>query len=215
MKEYSFETEDRNIGVSEPPLTYQRRRYTYADYLGWADDVRRELIDGFIYALSAPLRKHAEITENLNFLMKLFMRKYRGKTGGKCKIYHAPFDVRLSPAGETADEKIHTVVQPDICVICDPSKLDERGCLGAPDLIVEVLSPSTAKRDLNEKFRLYEASGVREYWVVYPEDKALNVFILQEESGKYDEGAVYVKKGKVPVHIFEGLDIDLEELFAE
>jgi Uma2 family endonuclease len=219
MKEYSTETEEQNTGVAEPSAMYRtaERRYTYADYLGWVDDVRRELIDGFVYALSAPLLRHARITINLSSWIKLFIQKRRGKVKGKCEIFHAPFDVRLSLTGETTDDRIYTVVQPDRCVICDPSKLDRRGCLGAPDLIVEVLSPGTAKRDLNEKFHLYEAAGVREYWVVYPEDRALNVFILQE-NGKYDEGTVYGElyiNKKVPVHIFEGLEIDLEKLFAE
>jgi Uma2 family endonuclease len=210
MKEYTLETEKQNDIVSEPSVAYQSRRYTYADYLSWDNDVRCELIDGFVYALSAPRLKHAEITMNLASLVKWFIKRRKGK----CKIFHAPFDVRLSLDGETADDKIYTVVQPDICVVCDLSKLDERGCLGAPDLIVEVLSPSTSKRDLNDKFQLYEATGVREYWVVHPNDKTLNIFIRQE-NGLYDEGKVYEKTGKVPVHIFEELEIDLEELFEE
>jgi Uma2 family endonuclease len=129
-------------------------------------------------------------------------------------VYHAPFDVRLPKNGETADDKIYTVVQPDICVICDQKKLDEKGCLGAPDLVVEVQSPSTAKHDLNEKFHLYEEAGVKEYWVVFPRDKGLTVFLLQED-GKFDRGTSYEFEGKVPVSIFKGLEIDLQELFEE
>ncbi|MDR2692515.1 MAG: Uma2 family endonuclease, partial [Dysgonamonadaceae bacterium] len=124
----------------------------------------------------------------------------------------APFDVRLPKSGETADNKIYTVVQPDICVVCDPQKLDDNGCIGAPDLIVEIQSPSTAKRDLNEKFFKYEEAGVKEYWVVYPKEKALTVFLLQE-NGKYNDGTTYEYEGKVPVSIFKGLEIDLKELF--
>jgi len=107
------------------------------------------------------------------------------------------------------------VVQPDICVICDPSKLDDKGCIGAPDLIVEVISQSTIKRDLNEKFNLYEAAGVREYWVVYPEEKGVTVFLLQKD-GKFDAGTTYqiiYGKTRVPVHTLKGLIINLEELF--
>jgi Uma2 family endonuclease len=208
MKEYSIETEKQDDIVSEPSVTYQSRRYTYADYLGWDDDVRRELIDGFVYALSAPIFEHARITSKLLIWIGGFIEKRKGK----CEICHAPFDVRLSLTGEIANDKINTVVQPDICVVCDPSKLDDLGCLGAPDLIVEALSPSTAKRDLNEKFHLYEATGVREYWIVYPVEEMLKVFILQE-NGKFDEGTVYEKAEKVSVHIFEGLKIDLEKLF--
>ena len=114
--------------------------------------------------------------------------------------------------GETKDDKIYNVVQPDICVICDLSKLDERGCIGAPDLIVEVLSPSTLKYDWNYKFNLYEKAGVREYWIVDPKTKVTNVFLLQPD-GKYDLGTVYECNQKAPVHIFERLEIDLNELF--
>ncbi len=184
------------------------QRYTYADYLTWTDNIRRELIDGFVYILSAPRRIHAAVTSNILLSFGWFAK--RGK--GKCKVYHAPFDVRLPLDGGIADDKIYTVVQPDIRVICDPKKLDDKGCLGAPDLIVEVLSPSTGKHDLNEKFNLYEATGVKEYWVVYPDSQALNVFILQPD-GKYDKGTTYEKKGKVPVPIFKGLEIDMEEIF--
>jgi len=95
---------------------------------------------------------------------------------------------------------IDTVVQPDICVVCDSSKLDYRGCCGAPDMIVEILSPSTAKRDLNEKFDLYEESGVKEYWIVYPFDREIHVFLLQE-TGKYGESIVFERKGQIPVHM--------------
>lgn len=186
------------------------QRYTYADYLTWQDYRRRELIHGRVYDLfSAPSMLHANISINLAFFFKWFIRKRKGK----CRIFHAPFDVRLPKNGETDDNKIDTVVESDICVICDPAKLDERGCLGAPDLIVEVQSPSTRKRDLNEKLHLYESAGVREYWTIDPPPKTLTVFLLRE-NGKYGAGTVY-KKGKAPVGIFEGLKIDLKELFKE
>jgi Uma2 family endonuclease len=133
---------------------------------------------------------------------------------GKCKVYYAPFDVRFPKHGETADNKIDTVVQPDICVICDLSKIDERGCCGAPDMIVEILSPSTFKKDVTEKFTLYEESGVKEYWIVHPNDKAVTVFLLQED-GKYDAGTIYEWKGKVPVNIFDNYLIDLNDIFEQ
>ena len=197
--------------VKEPPVEYGLQsypRYTYADYLLWMDEQRRELINGIAYLFSAPTRFHADITSEILSIFKWFVKKRKGK----CKVYHAPFDVRLPKKGETANEKIDTVVQPDICVICDQSKLDDAGCIGAPDLIVEVQSPSTAKRDLREKFDLYEQSGVREYWIVYPGDKGITVYTLQE-NGKYNDGTTYMFSGKVPVGIFEGLEIDLKELF--
>jgi Uma2 family endonuclease len=207
-----LETQEQQT-VEEPQGIYisKSRLYTYADYLSWMDDKRRELYDGVVYdLLSAPTRWHAEIS------VSIFGRfwSYITKRKGKCKIYPAPFDVRLPKNGETADDKIYTVVQPDICVICDPEKLDEKGCLGAPDLVVEVQSPSTAKHDLNEKFHLDEEAGVKEYWVVFPRDKGLTVFLLQED-GKFDRGTSYEFEGKVPVSIFKGLEIDLQELFEE
>ncbi|MDR0834281.1 MAG: Uma2 family endonuclease [Candidatus Symbiothrix sp.] len=201
--------------VSEPPTEYgsaNPRIYTYADYLSWADDKRREIINGVVYDLfSAPKSWHARISMDIAAAVSWFIKK---RKKGKCRVYHAPFDVRFPKKGEVANNKIYTVVQPDICVVCDPKKIDEAGCIGAPDLIVEVQSPSTAKRDLQEKFKLYEESGVREYWVVYPKEKGISVFLLQG-NGKYDEGTTYEFKGKVPVSIFEGLEIDLEELFEE
>jgi Uma2 family endonuclease len=199
--------------VSEPPVEYGLTnpiRYTYADYMSWMDDTRRELIDGIVYLFGAPLRHHAKASASLfyRFYNFIFRRK------GKCEVYHAPFDVRFPKNGETADDKIYTVVQPDICVICDPKKLDNKGCIGAPDLIVEIQSPSTAKKDLYEKFNLYEKHGVKEYWVVFPNDKAITVFLLQP-NGEYDKGTTYDFGAKVPVTIFKGLEIGLNELFED
>ncbi|MDR2622112.1 MAG: Uma2 family endonuclease [Dysgonamonadaceae bacterium] len=214
-KKYPTEEEllERNdpMMVAEPSGTYYLRKsqlYTYADYQTWMDDKRRELINGIVYLMGAPTRFHAGVSAALQSIFYWFIKKRKGE----CKVYHAPFDVRLPQNGKTADNEIYTVVQPDICVVCDPEKLDDRGCIGAPDLIVEVQSPSTAKRDLNEKFFKYEESGVREYWVVYPKEKALTVFLLQE-NGKYNAGKTYEYEGKVPVSIFKGLKIDIKELF--
>ena len=207
------ELDPLNPMANEPPIAYNARRYSYADYLTWADDKMREIIDGVVHLFSAPVRMHAAVIPQFIFRALTFIRKRKGK----CKIYTAPFDVRLPKNGETDDDKIFNVVQPDICVVCDPSKLDSRGCIGAPDLIVEVISISTSKRDLKEKFMLYEESGVKEYWVVFPKDKGVTVFLLQP-TGKYDEGTTYqVLDGttKVPVQTLEGLIIDLEELFEE
>jgi Uma2 family endonuclease len=185
------------------------KRYTYADYLTWLDDKMRELIHGFIRMMSpAPRPIHAEVSKNIyRHLDSIVLRNK-----GKCKVFYAPFDVRFPKNGETDYDKIDTVVQPDICVICDLSKLDELGCCGAPDMIVEILSPSTAKKDMTEKFTLYEESGVKEYWIVHPKDKAMNVYLLQE-NGKYDAGTLYEFEGKVPVHIFDNYLIDLDDIF--
>jgi Uma2 family endonuclease len=202
--------------VEEPFVTYgtldldESKRYTYADYLTWLDDKRRELINGFIHLMSGPMRRHGRISMELSTLIRIFIKKKKGK----CEVYHAPFDVRLPLHGSTDDDKIYDVVQPDICVICDLSKLDDRGCIGAPDLVIEVLSPSTLKYDWNYKFNLYEAAGVREYWIVDTKAKRINVFVLQVD-GQYDLGKEYECNQKAPVHIFEGLEIDLNELFED
>ena len=199
--------------LKEPAIAYEVTRYSYADYLSWADDKIREIIDGIMCAFSAPFREHAAATGSLFAMAWAYIRKRKGK----CKIYTAPFDVRLPLNGETEDHKIFNVVQPDIVVVCDPAKLDEKGCIGAPDLVVEVISQGTSKRDLNDKFLLYEKAGVQEYWVVYPKDKGVVVFLLQP-NGKYNDGTSYqIMYGttKVPVQTLEGLVIDLEELFED
>ena len=187
------------------------RRYTYADYLTWWDDKRRELIDGFIKMMSpAATLSHAKVVGRVFYAAINHIKRNHGT----CNVFTAPFDVRLPKNGETADNQIYTVVQPDIIVVCDPSKLEERGCLGAPDMIVEVLSPSTRKYDLHDKFNLYEASGVKEYWVIAPkEDKDVTVFLLQDD-GKYSEGTLYTGNVKIPVQSLPGLEIDTQDLFA-
>ena len=182
------------------------KRYTYADYYTWWDNTRRELLHGLIKLMSpAPAPVHQKIITKLSARLLRLVEKNKGK----CEVFVAPFDVRLPKNGEKEDDRIDTVVQPDVCIVCDPAKIDRRGCLGAPDFIAEVQSLSTAKYDLNEKFALYEASGVREYWVVFPSE-GVRVFLLQPD-GKYDEGTAY-DAGKIPVHIFDGLEIDLEKI---
>jgi len=188
------------------------RRYTYAEYLTWADDKLRELLDGFVRLMSpAPRLRHAVVSRRMGTSLVNFVDKNNGDN----QIFYAPFDVRLPRnPDETADNQIYTVVQPDICVVCDNSKLDERGCLGAPDMVVEILSLSSQRYDLNEKFNLYEAAGVKEYWVVSPKEKGINVFILQE-NGKYDAGTVYEGDVQVPVQTLEGLTFSTEALFKD
>ncbi|MDR2234172.1 MAG: Uma2 family endonuclease [Tannerella sp.] len=187
------------------------KRYTYADYLTWLDGQTRELINGMIQKMSpAPRLVHARVNRVILWNLETFIRKYKGA----CEVFTAPFDVRFPRQGETADNKIDTVVQPDICVVCDLSKLDERGCCGAPDLIVEILSPATLKKDVTYKFALYEAASVKEYWIVQPKDKSITVFLLQED-GKYDDGTPYELEGQVPVHIFDDYPIDLDDIFGK
>ncbi len=197
-----------------PPIYLDpTKRYSYADYRTWTDNKMRELIDGFVSVMSGPNLLHSVSSGNIFGKIWSHIEKRKGK----CKIIHAPFDVRLPKNGETADNKIYTVVQPDIIVVCNPEKLDERGCMGAPDLVVEVQSPSTARLDMSKKFDLYEEAGVKEYWVVYPK-AGLTVFLLQE-NGRYDDGTTYdvafTPDAKVPVHTIEGLELGLKDLFKD
>ena len=127
--------------------------------------------------------------------------------GKPCQIFAAPFDVRLN-----ADTYDDTVVQPDLLVVCDPSKLDEKGCVGVPDMVIEILSPSTGRHDKLVKFQLYQKTGVREYWIIDPETKTLQVCIL--ENGKYVT-SMYGDTGAVPVHVLEGCAINLQDVFEE
>jgi Uma2 family endonuclease len=183
--------------------------YTYADYAKWRFEEYVELIKGKIYKMSpAPRRMHQTLAGNLFRSIDKYIPK-----GKDCKVYFAPFDVRLPQYNANGELKtdIYTVVQPDICVICDPAKLDDAGCLGAPDLVVEILSPSTAKKDLNEKFKIYEESGIREYWVVFPEAQVLHIYSLQND--QYELAAQYEKDGMANSIIFPDLELDIFELF--
>ena len=186
------------------------KRYTYADYLTWFDDVRRELIDGIVSLMSAPLRIHAKVSRNVVRALDDYLRK----SNCNCEVYDAPFDVRLPHNGEKEDDKIYTVVQPDICIICDLAKLDDRGCCGAPDMIVEILSPGTRKKDMHKKYALYEKAGVKEYWIANPKAKTITAYILQQD-GQYNDGEEYVLGEKAPVHIFGDYLIDLQDVFTE
>ncbi|MDD4835021.1 MAG: Uma2 family endonuclease [Lutispora sp.] len=184
------------------------RKYSYGDYLKWHDDERWELIDGVAYNMTpAPSRKHQDISGELFRQISNYLQ------GKNCKIYTAPFDVRL-PQRDEKEEDIETVVQPDITVICDNSKLDDKGCIGAPDFIVEILSPNTAKKDVREKFYLYERVGVKEYWIADPEDDNIMVFTLKD-NGEYSRPKLYVKGEKIEPGIFEDLEIDLALVFPE
>jgi Uma2 family endonuclease len=185
------------------------KRYTFADYLTWWDDKRRELIDGFVHKMTpAPVRKHQKIS----FQFTLSFGNYL--LGKKCEVYHAPFDVRLPKNRETEPDKIYNVVQPDITVVCDPDKLDEKGCIGAPDLIVEIISKSSAKRDMKDKYNLYEESGVREYWIAFPEENAIYKFVLSD-AGKYELEGMYVEGDIIKPHIFPDLEMEISKIFED
>ena len=183
-------------------------RFTYGDYVSWKDDERWELIDGVPYNMSpAPGAAHQSILMDLGKQFAVYL------TGKQCKIFPAPYDVRLPEADEN-DDLVETVVQPDLSIICDKGKLDKAGCRGAPDLVVEILSPLTAQKDLKVKFNRYERAGVREYWIVDPSGKTVLIFTLGAD-GRYGRPQVFVDGDMAPVGIFPDLEIDLAAAFAE
>ena len=179
--------------------------YTYADYYQWKFEERVELIKGVIFKMSpAPSRAHQEISGNLHISIGVFLKNK------PCKVYAAPFDVRL-PRKSKDDKDIITVVQPDICVVCDTNKLDEKGCLGAPDLIVEVLSPGNNKKEIRNKFDVYEEAGVKEYWIVDPVYQTVQINKL--ENGKYVPMRALTVGDIATSEIMPGFSLDIEELF--
>lgn len=182
----------------------QDKHYTYRDYLTWPDDFRCELIDGKIYLMTpAPLLAHQDVAGEIFTQAKLALR------GKSCRAFIAPVDVRL-PSPAEADENTDVVVQPDVFVVCDVGKLDRRGVRGAPDWVVEVLSPSTAGKDQIEKRRIYERHGVLEYWLVHPTDRILTIYrLINGEFGKPD---IYPLEGQTPVAVLPGVTIDWNEL---
>ena len=183
-------------------------RFTYGDYLTWDDDERWELIDGVPYNMSpAPTVRHQAISRELLTEFALHLR------GNSCQVFAAPFDVRLPEADESGD-LVETVVQPDLSVVCDKRKLDDAGCRGAPDLIVEILSPSTAHKDQKVKFDRYERAGVREYWIVDPTGSTVQIYTLGVE-GKYSRPETFGAVDWVTVGIFPELEIDFAGVFAQ
>ncbi|MHB8893981.1 MAG: Uma2 family endonuclease [Candidatus Geothermincolia bacterium] len=182
-------------------------RYTYADYLQWSNDERWELINGVAYNITpAPSINHQRISRELLVTFATFLK------GKKCEVFDAPFDVRLPAPGES-DETTNTVVQPDLVVVCDPSKLDDRGCKGAPDLVIEILSPDSVARDQKEKFLLYEQAGVLEYWLVHPTDRIVTVF-HRGADGAYGRPAVYTPGERIRVGVLPDLEIEVAALFG-
>lgn len=184
----------------------ETQTYTYADYLTWGENQRCELIDGVVYSMTpSPSKAHAEISLALEDLLRSYLRDK------PCRMYHAPFDVRLPKEGQT-DEDTDTVVQPDIIVVCDESKLDEKGCRGAPDLVIEILSPSTASKDHITKKRLYETAGVKEYWLVSPGDRILTLYRRTARNG-FGPAQIFGDTDIVPVSLFPGLEVEMKTLF--
>ncbi|GAB6153123.1 Uma2 family endonuclease [Desulfosporosinus burensis] len=187
------------------PLSNQVRKYTYADYLTYPDDERWEIIDGVPYMQSAPTWQHQSISRELMLQFGEYLRN------SQCQVFAAPFDLRLSDA-EVADEDVTNVYQPDLVVICDKSKLKGTGYFGIPNLVIEILSPSTARTDRLLKFNMYEKFGVKEYWIVEPDMKLVSVFILQDNN-RYGRPELYTETSNVEVSTFPDLVIDLSIVF--
>lgn len=183
------------------------QRYTYADYLSWKFTDLVELIRGRVLRkMAGPARAHQRCSMNFSRLIDSYLL---GKT---CQVFAAPFDVRLLRSTGNGDDQVRTVVQPDLCVICDPAKLDERGCLGAPDWIIEIVSRGTAIHDTRTKFDLYAENGVTEYWIVYPGEQSIAVFTLQ--GGEYQAVGEYYEPGLVPSQTLPELQLEWAAVFA-
>lgn len=197
--------------ISGNAASYETKNhsYSYADYLTWSEEERWEIIDGVPFDMSpAPSRRHQEI------LMALSGEFYSHLKGKQCKVYAAPFDVRLPEHGKSEDKDIKTVVQPDLVIVCDRNKLDNRGCISAPDLVVEILSPYTSIKDSVKKFDLYERVGVKEYWIVRPDEETVTVFMLGDDKC-YGRPQIFTVKDKIKAGIFDSIVIDLQDVFCK
>jgi Uma2 family endonuclease len=183
------------------------KQYSYADYLTWKFTDRVELIRGWIKKMSpAPSSYHQVVSGNLSFHIQKYLYKK------ECKVFVAPFDVRLINTKKSSDDNIvYTVVQPDICIICDKDKIDKRGCVGAPDLVIEIVSKGNTKYEMETKFELYEEAGVLEYWIVGLGDETTTVFDLKEN--KFQFRKIYSNDDKVPMGIFTDFSLDMTEVF--
>ena len=185
--------------------------YNYADYLTWQLNKAVELIKGKIMLMSpAPNVNHQRIERNLLVEIDKYLKSKR------CEVFPAPFDVRLYDRKKSLlkNQEIYTVVQPDLCVICNPELLDTQGCNGAPDWMIEILSKGNSKREMQIKYALYQEAGVQEYWIVYPEFEAIHQFVLNEQ-GCYELKNMYAEDDKAIPTLFSDLAIDLTEIFED
>ena len=200
------EEENKFQLVEEPDPSLS---YTHADYLQWKFEECVELIKGRIFKMSpAPNPKHQQVS------IKLSSRIFNLLEGKNCQVYAAPFDIRLPVKNRKRDNEITTVVQPDICIVCDESKIDKHGCIGAPDLVIEILSPGNTKKELKIKFELYEEAGIKEYWIVYPVEESIAVFLLNE-NGKFNGAKIYAAGDRIESSTVKGLTTDVNDIFTK
>ena len=176
----------------------QEKQWTYADMLTWSEEERVELIYGQPHMMAPPSRRHQEISGALYLQLGSFLKDK------KCRVYHAPFGVRLFEREGDSPSQVDTLVEPDLTVVCDPDKLDDAGCKGAPDLIIEIISPSTQRHDRLVKYNLYQRAGVREYWIADPMKQRVTVYHFEKETTEdYSFGE------EIPVGIYEGFSISV------
>lgn len=195
--------------ITQLSLLDTNQSYSYADYLTWQFDETVELIKGKIMLMSpAPNVKHQSISMNLSRSLSTFLKQK------KCQVFAAPFDVRLYDRKKSilASKDIQSVVQPDLCVICNPVLLDKQGCNGAPDWIIEILSKGNSRREMKIKYELYQESGVTEYWLVYPEEQAIYQFVLNNDK-QYQLKQMYANDDFASPYLFPELLIDVNEVF--
>lgn len=184
----------------------KKGKHSYADYLTWDEGERIELIDGEIFNMSPALsRRHQQILRELATAFSVFLRNR------ECEVFFAPFDVRLL-AENKQDTDINNVVQPDLSIVCDQNKLDDKGCNGAPDMIIEILSPSSVKLDRWKKYQLYEKAGVKEYWLVDPVNESVEIHLLL--NGHYKFQGVFTKEDTISVHVLSNFEINLSHIFV-
>lgn len=186
-------------------LPKENKKYTYAEYLTWPKEEKWEIINGEPYMQAAPSWQHQSISREL---ILQFGEYLRNKT---CQIFSAPFDLRLPYDGEK-DEETTNVYQPDLVVVCDKNKLKGTGYYGVPSMVIEILSPATARIDRLLKFNMYEKAGVKEYWIVEPDTKLISVFILQSNN-KYGRPEIYTESDNIKVSVFSDLTIELNKVF--
>ena len=189
------------------PFPEKKQPYTYADYLSWPEDVRAEIIEGTLYMKAASSRIHQKLLSELHRQVANYL------VGKDCEVYPAPFSVILDLDDEdNKEEDSKNVVEPDISIICDKSLLDDSGCKGTPDMIIEIISPSAGRKDKLEKFNKYEQAGLKEYWIVEPQEKMVSIFTLQDNM-RFGRPNLHSSEDKVKVSIFDDLLIELNKVF--
>ncbi len=188
--------------------------YTYADYLTWPEDERWELIDGEAFDMTpAPTTRHQEVLLEIASQLKISLH------GKPCRVFPAPVDV-VFPSAARSEDSAKNVVQPDVIVVCDPAKIRDTGIFGAPDLVVEILSPSTSSKDHIRKKALYERNGVKEYWLVHPVERVVVAYrqAPPASGAKPSFGPAIIQAGsdfKLDVASIPGLSVDFSPIFPE